>query len=186
MASSYWNPSIRMKARDKIKPASEARALCEAARQSGLRVVFTNGCFDLLHLGHVRYLEEARDLGDLLVVAINSDRSVKQIKGASRPVVGQEERSEVLAALHCVDIVVIFEEPDPLAVIRQLQPDVLVKGADWPHDRIIGADLVESRGGRVVPIPLVEGMSTTRIIERILACCRERDHDVETNRQEMS
>ncbi len=159
-----------MKARDKVKAAEEALVLCEAARQKGLQVVFTNGCFDLIHLGHVRYLEQARELGDLLVVGINSDRSVKQLKGASRPVVGQEERSEVLAALHCVDVVVIFDEPDPLALIGRLQPDILVKGADWPRDGIIGGDYVEARGGRVVRIPFEEGVSTTRLIERILAC----------------
>lgn len=158
-----------MKARDKIKSVGDARALCEAARRRGLTVVFTNGCFDLLHVGHIRSLEDARDLGDLLVVAVNSDQSVKQIKGPNRPVVGQEERSEVLAALHCVDMVVVFEEPDPLAVIEQLQPDILVKGADWPRDRIVGAAFVESHGGRVVSVPLLKGRSTTDIIERILA-----------------
>ena len=164
-----------MKARDKIKSVGDARALCEAARQRGLRVVFTNGCFDLLHLGYVRYLEKARDLGDLLVVAINSDQSVKQIKGPNRPVVPQLERGEVLAAFHCVDMVVIFEEPDPLAIIEQLRPDILVKGADWSRDQIIGADFVESHGGRVFQIPLEKSesnagvISTTAIIERILA-----------------
>jgi rfaE bifunctional protein nucleotidyltransferase chain/domain len=159
-----------MKARDKIKSIREAQALCQAARQEGRRVVFTNGCFDLLHRGHVRYLEEARELGEMLVVGINSDLSVRRIKGSSRPVVSQEERSEVLAALHCVDVVVIFAEPDPLAIIEQLQPDVLAKGADWPRERIIGADFVESLGGRVVQVPLVEGVSTTDVIERVLAC----------------
>jgi rfaE bifunctional protein nucleotidyltransferase chain/domain len=164
-----------MKARDKIKSVSEARALCASLRQSGLRVVFTNGCFDLLHSGHVRYLEQARDQGDLLVVAINSDSSVRRIKGAGRPVVGQEDRGEVLAALYCVDVVVVFEESDPLVVIQQLQPDILVKGADWPRDRIVGADFVESRGGRVITIPLVDGQSTTCIIDRILASCQGQD-----------
>ncbi len=132
-------------------------------------MVFTNGCFDLLHRGHVRYLEEARDWGDILVVAVNSDHSVRQIKGPSRPVLSQEERSEVLAALYCVDVVILFEEPDPLAVIEQIQPDVLVKGADWSRDQIIGADFVESIGGRVVQVPLLKGASTTGIIERVLA-----------------
>jgi rfaE bifunctional protein nucleotidyltransferase chain/domain len=159
-----------MKARDKIKSVREAQTLCQAARQEGRRVVFTNGCFDLIHRGHVRYLEQARDLGEMLVVGINSDLSVRRIKGPSRPVVSQEERSEILAALHCVDIVVIFAEPDPLAIIEQLRPDVLAKGADWPRERIIGADFVESLGGRVVQVPLVEGVSSTDIINRVLAC----------------
>jgi D-glycero-beta-D-manno-heptose 1-phosphate adenylyltransferase len=158
-----------MKAREKIKTIPEAHDMVQIAHQEGRRVVFTNGCFDLLHRGHVRYLEEAREWGDLLVVAVNSDRSVRRIKGPSRPVVSQEERSEVLAALHCVDVVIVFEETDPLAVIEQIQPDVLAKGADWPRDQIIGADFVESRGGQVVRIPLLQGVSTTAIIERVRA-----------------
>ena len=158
-----------MKATDKIKTIQQARDLVQAAQQTGRRVVFTNGCFDLLHRGHVRYLEEARDWGDILVVAVNSDHSVRQIKGPSRPILNQEERSEVLAALHCVDVVIIFEEPDPLAVIEQIRPDVLVKGADWARNQIIGADFVESIGGRVVQIPFLKGASTTGIIERIVA-----------------
>ena len=160
-----------MKATDKIKTIQQARDLVHAAQQAGRRVVFTNGCFDLLHRGHVRYLEEARDWGDILVVAVNSDHSVRQIKGPSRPILNQEERSEVLAALHCVDVVIIFEEPDPLAVIEQIRPNVLVKGADWPRDQIIGADFVESIGGQVVQVPFLKGASTTGIIERIVANC---------------
>lgn len=160
-----------MKATDKIKTIQQARDLVQAAQQTGRRVVFTNGCFDLLHRGHVRYLEEARDWGDILVVAVNSDHSVRQIKGPSRPILNQEERSEVLAALHCVDVVIIFEEPDPLAVIEQIRPDVLVKGADWSRNQIIGADFVESIGGRVVQVPFLKGASTTGIIERIVANC---------------
>jgi rfaE bifunctional protein nucleotidyltransferase chain/domain len=162
-----------MKARDKIKSAEELCALCVALRQEGTRVVFTNGCFDLLHVGHVRYLETARELGDVLVVALNSDASVRSIKGALRPLVPQEERSEVVAALQCVGYVTVFDDPDPLATIRLLRPDILVKGADWPLDRIIGADVVQHYGGQVVRVPLVPQASTTSMVERILARYRE-------------
>jgi rfaE bifunctional protein nucleotidyltransferase chain/domain len=143
----------------------EVRAL----KRAGKRIVFTNGCFDLLHIGHVRYLESARAEGDILVVGVNSDRSVRQIKGPRRPVVPEGERSEVLAALECVDFVTIFDEPDPLAVIEALKPDVLVKGADWAEDAIVGKEVVERSGGRVVRVPLSEGASSTRMIKRILA-----------------
>lgn len=132
-------------------------------------MVFTNGCFDLLHLGHVRYLEEARSLGDFLVVGVNTDRSVSRIKGPLRPVTSQEERSEVLAALQCVDYVTLFDTPDPLPLIVALQPDILVKGADWAEDRIVGADVVLAKGGRVVRIPMIPNASTTAIIDRIVA-----------------
>src|SRR5690242_12697010 len=121
-----------------------------------------------MHVGHVRYLEEAREQGDLLVVAVNSDSSVRRIKGPLRPVNGEGERSEVVAALHCVDYVTLFDTPDPLPLIELLQPDVLVKGADWPLDKIIGANVVQGRGGKVVRIPLVPHSSTTGIIEKIV------------------
>ena len=137
-------------------------------RRSGRCVVFTNGCFDILHVGHVRYLTSARAEGDLLVVGLNSDRSVKSIKDQSRPIVPQAQRAEVLAGLGCVDYVTVFDEPDPLPLIRALNPDVLVKGSDWPEDKIIGADVVRENGGRVVRIPVVHGSSTSAIIERIL------------------
>ena len=136
-------------------------------RSQGHRVVFTNGVFDLLHPGHVRYLQAARALGDLLVVGLNADASVRRNKGPHRPINPQEERAEVLCALACVDGVVIFEEDTPAEIIRLVQPDVLVKGADWPADQIVGRDTVEGRGGRVVRVPLEQGHSTTRIIERI-------------------
>lgn len=132
-------------------------------------IVFTNGCFDLLHIGHVRYLKAARAEGDVLVVGVNSDRSVCLIKGRRRPVVPEGERAEVLAALACVDYVTIFDDPDPLTVVRALGPDVLVKGSDWPADAIVGKDAVEAAGGRVVRVPLAEGASSTGLIERILA-----------------
>jgi D-glycero-beta-D-manno-heptose 1-phosphate adenylyltransferase len=136
-------------------------------RADGGRLVFTNGVFDLLHPGHLRYLQQSRELGDALVVGVNSDRSVRAIKGKNRPVIPENERAEILAALSCVDIVVIFDENTPYALIARLQPDVLVKGADWPEDGMIGRDIVEGRGGRVVRVPFEAGYSTTKIIEQI-------------------
>ena len=131
-------------------------------------VVFTNGVFDILHPGHVRYLQEARALGDKLIVGINSDRSARQLgKAPDRPINTESERAEVLRALACVDEVVIFDEDTPHEIIKRLQPDILVKGADWGENAIVGRDIVEARGGRVVRIPLAEGYSTTKIIERI-------------------
>ena len=133
-----------------------------------MTLVFTNGVFDILHPGHVRYLQEARALGDKLIVGINSDRSVRALgKAPDRPINNEKERAEVLRALACVDEVVIFDEPDPHAIISKIQPDILVKGADWDEDAIIGRDIVEAKGGRVVRIKLAEGYSTTKIIERI-------------------
>ena len=136
-------------------------------RGQGKTVVFTNGCFDLLHIGHVRYLQVARKRGDCLVVGVNSDRSVQQIKEAGRPIVPQDQRAEVLAALGCVDWVTLFDEPNPLALVKLLVPDVLVKGADWPEEEIIGAKEVKEAGGRVIRIPSEEGVSTSGLIERI-------------------
>ena len=137
-------------------------------RQSGNRIVFTNGCFDILHAGHVRYLMEARSYGDILVVGLNSDRSIKTIKGEKRPIIPEEQRAEVLASLCCVDYVTLFHEPDPLKLIEKLKPDVLVKGADWPEDKIIGKDIVEGHGGKVVRVRMVSGVSTSEIIQKIL------------------
>jgi D-glycero-beta-D-manno-heptose 1-phosphate adenylyltransferase len=131
------------------------------------RVVFTNGVFDLLHPGHVRYLRRARALGDALVVGVNTDRSVRAIKGETRPVTPESERAEILAALACVDVVVLFDEETPYELIRRIQPDVLVKGADWSEASMIGRDIVEARGGRVIRIPFETGYSTTSIIEKI-------------------
>ena len=137
-------------------------------RAGGSRIVFTNGCFDLMHVGHTRYLQAARALGDLLVVGVNSDDSVRSLaKAPDRPIVHEAQRAEVVAALGCVDFVVVFSEPDPKALITAVQPDVLVKGGDWSLDRIIGRDVVEARGGRVQTIPLVPGFSTTALIHRI-------------------
>jgi D-beta-D-heptose 7-phosphate kinase/D-beta-D-heptose 1-phosphate adenosyltransferase len=157
-----------MNALDKVKTLEELLGIRAKMRASGERLVFTNGCFDILHLGHARYLEEARNLGDRLLVAVNSDASVRKIKGPSRPIQSQAERSEVVAALQCVDYVVTFEDKDPFGLIEALRPDVLVKGADWPLDQIVGADLILASGGKVSRIPLVPNTSTTTIIEKIV------------------
>ncbi len=153
---------------EKLKALDELKENLDLLRKAGQRIVFTNGCFDILHAGHVRYLTAARQQGDLLVVGVNSDRSVRRIKGPERPLVSQEQRTEVLAGLWCVDFVVVFDEADPLLVIQALRPDVLVKGDDWPDNQIIGADVVTSGGGRVVRVPVVPDISTSRIIERIV------------------
>ncbi len=137
-------------------------------RKKGARVVFTNGCFDIIHAGHVRYLKKAKALGDLLIVGLNSDRSVRAVKGEKRPIVSEKERSEVLSALEPVDYVVIFNEPTPIRLIEAVRPDVLVKGADWSAGEIVGADVVKKAGGRVARIRLVKGVSTTNIVERVL------------------
>jgi D-glycero-beta-D-manno-heptose 1-phosphate adenylyltransferase len=140
----------------------------ERLKREGRAVVFTNGCFDLLHPGHVRYLRQARALGDALVVALNSDRSVRELKGAARPILREAERAEVIAALGCVDYVTIFDEETPREVIAALLPDVLVKGGDWGLDEIVGREEVEAAGGRVLSLPFVAGCSTSDIISRIL------------------
>jgi rfaE bifunctional protein nucleotidyltransferase chain/domain len=145
----------------------DAAAWAESARRAGQRVAFTNGVFDLLHPGHTRYLADARRQADVLIVAVNSDRSVRaQNKGADRPVTPERERAEMLAALVSVDAVVVFDEDTPHAIVSAIQPDVLVKGADWAADAIVGRDIVEARGGTVVRIPLAEGYSTTAILAR--------------------
>ena len=145
----------------------EAAAVAAAARREGRRVVFTNGVFDLLHPGHVRYLQAARALGDLLIVGVNSDRSVGANKGDGRPMTPARERAEILAALACVDAVAVFDEDTPAEIVRQIQPDVLVKGADWAADAIVGRETVEARGGRVVRIPIEAGWSTSGLIDKI-------------------
>jgi rfaE bifunctional protein nucleotidyltransferase chain/domain len=146
---------------------AEAKTIVERLRSAARRVVFTNGVFDLLHLGHLRYLQQARALGDALIVGLNSDRSVRANKGPARPVTPEAERAEILAALACVDGVVVFDQETPHELIAALQPDVLVKGADWAEDAIVGRDIVEARGGRVVRVPLEAGHSTSAIIEKI-------------------
>ena len=146
---------------------TEASRLVTDLRASGKTIVFTNGVFDLLHIGHLRYLEEARGLGDALLVGVNSDRSVRDLKGPGRPITAEGERAEVLAALTCVDGVVIFDEETPRDLIQAIQPDVLVKGSDWAEDAIVGRDIVEARGGRVVRVAIQPGHSTTSIVEKI-------------------
>jgi D-beta-D-heptose 7-phosphate kinase/D-beta-D-heptose 1-phosphate adenosyltransferase len=154
--------------RTKVLSVHELQKVLALLRSTGKKVVFTNGCFDILHTGHTRYLARARSLGDLLVVAVNSDASVRTIKGATRPVNSEADRMETLAALEAVDFVTLFSEPDPYGVIKELQPDVLVKGGDWPIEKIIGRDIVEARGGTVVNVPYIDGQSTTGIIEKIV------------------
>jgi D-beta-D-heptose 7-phosphate kinase/D-beta-D-heptose 1-phosphate adenosyltransferase len=145
----------------------EAGQLAARWRAAGRRIVFTNGVFDLLHPGHARYLQAARREGDVLIVAINSDRSVREVKGPGRPVTPQAERAEILAALACVDAVTIFDEPTPADIVARIQPDVLVKGADWAPDAIVGRETVEARGGRVVRIAIEAGHSTTALLSKI-------------------
>jgi len=152
----------------------EAVALVRALQAAGRRVVFTNGVFDLVHPGHVRYLQAARAEGDALVVAVNSDRSVRANKGPSRPVIPERERAEIVAALDFVDAAFLFDEDTPGRVIEAIQPDVLVKGADWAADRIVGRETVEARGGRVVRVELAPGYSTTEVIARMKAARQAR------------
>jgi rfaE bifunctional protein nucleotidyltransferase chain/domain len=151
----------------KLKSLEEIKAIVVGARNNGKRVAFANGCFDLLHRGHVHVLRAARACADLLIVGVNSDQSVKQIKGSARPVLPESDRCELLGAMEMVDYVILFNEPDPYSVISAIRPDVLVKGGDWNTDKIIGADLVEEAGGDVVVVPYIKGFSTTEIIERI-------------------
>ena len=146
---------------------AEAVAAIERLRAAGKTVVFTNGVFDLLHVGHLRYLQQARALGDALIVGVNSDRSVRANKGAGRPITPEAERVEILGALACVDGVVVFDEDTPHDIIAALQPDVLVKGSDWAADAIVGRDVVEARGGRVVRVPIEAGYSTSALVEKI-------------------
>lgn len=163
-----------IRAARKVKSLSAAVRAVRTAQAAGQRVVFTNGCFDLLHRGHIRYLEQARALGDLLVVAVNGDASVRQLKGAGRPVVPADQRAEVLAALAAVDLVLIFDDPDPGRIIRAVRPAVLVKGGDWSVDRIVGADFVRSIGGTVRSLPYLPGASTSALIRRVTAAGRRR------------
>jgi rfaE bifunctional protein nucleotidyltransferase chain/domain len=157
-----------MNVEEKIVERGRLGAVMDELYSHKNQIVFTNGCFDILHVGHTRYLNQARSLGDALVVGLNSDASVRSIKGDERPLVSQDQRAEVLAALRCVDIVTLFDEPDPLSLIKIVNPDILVKGADWAADRIVGSDWVIRNGGRVERIDVVPDISTTALIERIL------------------
>lgn len=151
----------------KLKSLKELQIIVSDARQVGQTVVFTNGCFDLLHRGHVHLLREAKAAGDILIVGINSDRSVQSIKGPARPILPETDRVELIAAMEMVDYVILFDEADPYNVISALKPQVLAKGGDWSADEMIGADVVEREGGQVIVIPYLEGFSTTKIIERM-------------------
>lgn len=152
---------------DKLRSLDEIISITAQARQKGKAVVFTNGCFDLLHRGHVHLLRQAKAAGDLLIVALNSDRSVKTLKGPARPILPEADRAELIGAMEMVDYIVIFDEPDPYKLIAAIQPTVLVKGGDWSETEIIGADLVRQWGGRVDVIPYLKGFSTSEMIERI-------------------
>ena len=151
----------------KVMPLTSLAETVASLKASGKTIVFTNGCFDILHAGHVTYLAEARRLGDVLIIGLNSDASVRTLKGWSRPIVTQEERATVLAALNAVDYVIVFDEPTPYSLIEAIHPHVLVKGGDWSTESVVGRDIVERDGGRVVIIPYVPNRSTTNIIEKI-------------------
>ncbi|NTW06841.1 MAG: D-glycero-beta-D-manno-heptose 1-phosphate adenylyltransferase [Syntrophaceae bacterium] len=152
---------------DKILDRQILKEKLDALRKEGKKIAFTNGCFDILHVGHVRYLREAKKTADVLVLALNSDSSVRSIKGEKRPLVAEEERAEILAALEFIDFVTIFEELTPQELITYLRPDVLIKGGDWPEDKVVGRDDVKKWGGRVILIPEVKGKSTTNVVEKI-------------------
>ncbi len=154
--------------KQKIKKRKELLRTIKDLKAKGKRIVFTNGCFDLLHVGHIRYLEEAKTLGDILIVGVNSDASVRKLKGPKRPVLPVEDRTEILSGLECVDYITVFDELDPLALITSLQPNILVKGGDWTKEQTVGKEVVERSGGEVVIIPFVEGASTSNLIETIL------------------
>ena len=154
--------------REKIKKRDDLRRIIQDLKANGKRIIFTNGCFDLLHIGHVRYLEEAKSLGDILVVGVNSDASVRGLKGPNRPILPEEERAEILSGLGCVDYVTIFDEPTPFNLISLLLPHVLVKGGDWTKEETVGWETVERTGGEVVILSFVEGASTSHLIETIL------------------
>jgi D-beta-D-heptose 7-phosphate kinase/D-beta-D-heptose 1-phosphate adenosyltransferase len=159
----------------KITPRNELKATVDRLKRDGKKVVFTNGCFDILHAGHTRYLREARKLGDALILALNSDSSVRSIKGPMRPIVPEAERAEVVASLDSVDYVTVFDELTPLELIEYLRPDVIVKGGDWAEKDIVGAEAVRKWGGRVAVMPEIEGASTTNIIDKVLQVYRPGD-----------
>ena len=160
-------PDIALYAQEKVLSLEQLRGRTSAWRSAGQSIVFTNGCFDLLHIGHIALLEDARREGDRLIVAINSDASVRGLKGASRPIMGERERARILAALTAVDAVVVFEDPTPLGLIEVLRPDVIVKGGDYSEETVVGAKEVRSWGGRVKIVPTIEGFSTTELIARV-------------------
>jgi D-beta-D-heptose 7-phosphate kinase/D-beta-D-heptose 1-phosphate adenosyltransferase len=152
---------------NKILERNALKDKLEELRKKGKKIAFTNGCFDILHVGHVRYLREAKKTADVLVLALNSDSSVRSIKGEKRPLMNEKERAEILAALECIDFVTIFPELTPLELINYLKPDILIKGGDWPEEKVVGREEIKKWGGRVAIIPEVEGKSTTNIVEKI-------------------
>ncbi len=154
--------------REKIKTKEDLHRIVEDLKKKRKRIVFTNGCFDLLHIGHIRYLEKAKTLADILVVGVNSDRSVRTLKGPKRPILPEEERTEILSGLGCVDYITVFDEQTPLELISSLQPHILVKGGDWTKETTVGKEGVEKSGGEVVILPFEEGSSTSNLIETIL------------------
>jgi D-beta-D-heptose 7-phosphate kinase/D-beta-D-heptose 1-phosphate adenosyltransferase len=151
----------------KLKSLDELKRVISRAKARGQKIVFTNGCFDVLHRGHLHLLRQAKALGDLLIVAVNSDRSVKRIKGTNRPVISEEGRAELIGALEMVDYVLLFDDTDPCRLLAAIKPDILAKGGDYERDTVVGADIVERAGGRVALIPFLTGFSTTEIIERV-------------------
>ncbi|MFB3885667.1 MAG: D-glycero-beta-D-manno-heptose 1-phosphate adenylyltransferase [Thermodesulfobacteriota bacterium] len=161
--------------REKIKTRKDLSHIVEDLKKKGRRIIFTNGCFDLLHIGHIRYLEKAKTLGDILVVGVNSDRSVRELKGPRRPILPEGERAEILSSLGCVDYITIFDERTPLELISSLKPHLLVKGGDWTKDKVVGKEIVERSGGEVFLLPFEEGSSTSNLIETILHRYEERN-----------
>ncbi len=159
---------------DKIVTLENARKIIAGWRVKGQKIVFTNGCFDIVHAGHIHLLESAKSLGDRLVVGINSDASIRRLKGPDRPIQDEHTRTVVMAALLVVDLVIVFEEDTPLAMIETLLPDVLIKGGDWKENEIVGADVVTSHGGKIAIIPLESGYSTTLAVEKILRQCKSK------------
>lgn len=154
-------------AKNKIKTQRQLKTIVDRLKREGKKVGFTNGCFDILHYGHIKYLEKAKQLSDVLVVAVNSDSSVKKIKGSGRPINKQFARIAVLSALSCIDYLTVFSEDTPLKLIKLLSPDILIKGGDWKMEDIVGADFVKSYGGKIITIPYLKGYSTTKLIEKI-------------------
>ena len=155
-----------MNSNRKVIPFSDLKDLVDQYKKSGFKIVFTNGCFDLLHIGHVRYLEQAKSKGDILIVGINTDRSVQKLKGPNRPIQSEQDRAEILASLKAVNHTVLFDEETPIELIKEIRPDFLVKGGDWAIDKIVGWDFVQSYGGVVQSLQFIEGRSTTLIIEK--------------------
>lgn len=154
---------------DKIKDLQQLKKAIDFHKKKDKKIVFTNGCYDLIHIGHLRCFKEGKKLGDILIVALNSDRSVRSIKGPPRPIIPQDERAEIVSSLECVDFVTIFDQDDPLEVITFIKPDILVKGGDWNLNTIVGREVVESYGGKVFALPLIKGVSSTRIIQTIVS-----------------